>query len=280
MAALDRDPGLALPLPLLIAVGGIVPDGGRVNQHIGPGQGHQPRRFRVPLVPADQEAEPADGGIDRRKAEIAGGEVELLIIAGVVRDVHLAIAPGDPAVPLQDHRGVVAETGGAPFEQGNHQHHAEFLGERAEDFRSRPGNRLGLIENGDRLALAEIASGMQFLQYHQFGAAPGGGADSGDAALDVGLTVVFAALLDQADGQSFHGCLCGINCLFQVNSANASCPITQARSRRKVPFGNCIVTQCREPCWRSRAPQSMPMTLRPGKARPMTARAAPSAGSA
>src|SRR5690606_41798513 len=62
---------------------------------------HQPRGLRVPLVPAHQHAEAADAGVDRFEAEVAGSEVELLVEARVVRDVHLAVLAGGGSVGIR-----------------------------------------------------------------------------------------------------------------------------------------------------------------------------------
>ena len=83
---------------LLGRVVGVPADGGGVEQQLGAGQRHQPRRFRIPLVPAHQHAEFAHRGVDRLEAEVAGREVELLVIRRIVGDVHLAVVPGDAAV--------------------------------------------------------------------------------------------------------------------------------------------------------------------------------------
>src|SRR5690606_22946060 len=83
MAAVAEDPGVALAVLLVLGVVRVPADGGGVEQQLGAGQRHQPRRFRVPLVPAHQHAEAADRGVDRFEADVAGGEVELLVEARV-----------------------------------------------------------------------------------------------------------------------------------------------------------------------------------------------------
>ncbi len=52
----------------------------------------------VPLVPADESADGALGGLRGFEAEVAGGEVELFVVERVVGDVHLAVGVGDGAV--------------------------------------------------------------------------------------------------------------------------------------------------------------------------------------
>ena len=67
----------------------------------------QPGGFGVPLVPANQGA---DSGIRRvkcLKSKVAGSEIILLVIEGVVRDVHLAIASAERSVRVDHDRRIV-----------------------------------------------------------------------------------------------------------------------------------------------------------------------------
>ena len=56
VAALDGGPGIALPLLFLRRVRALVTDGGGVDEEVGSLQGHEPRPFGIPLVPADLHA--------------------------------------------------------------------------------------------------------------------------------------------------------------------------------------------------------------------------------
>src|SRR2546427_756671 len=58
---------------------------------------------------------------ERLKAEGAGGEVELLVIQRVVRDMHFAILANELPVRIDNDGGVVVDAGGA------------FLKNRADD---------------------------------------------------------------------------------------------------------------------------------------------------
>ena len=66
-------------------------DGGRVEEHGGALQRGQPRALGIPLVPADQRADPAGPGVEGPEAQVARREVELLVEGRVVGDVHLAV---------------------------------------------------------------------------------------------------------------------------------------------------------------------------------------------
>ena len=215
MAAMAQYPGVALAVFLVLHVVRIPADRGGVEQQFGTGQGHQSRRFRIPLVPAHQHAQAADRGVDRSEAQIAGGEVELLVEARVVGDVHLAVLAQQGAVLLQDHGGVVVQAGSAALEQRADDDYAVLLGQRAQALRAGAGNRLGQVELGGRFVLAEIGAVVQFLQQHQPRALGGG---LGHPRFDhgqIGLGIAVVGFLDQGDGQGLG--IHGGHCKGQVN---------------------------------------------------------------
>ena len=83
---------------------------------------------------------------DAREAEVAGREVELLVVERVVGDVHLAVEPGDAAVGVERHRGVVVEARGAPLEERRHDRDLARGRELAERLGRRARDRLGELE--------------------------------------------------------------------------------------------------------------------------------------
>src|SRR5690554_2604010 len=54
MAALNQSPGILLARLFGIVIVWVPADGGGVEQQFRPGQGHQTRRFGIPLIPTDQ----------------------------------------------------------------------------------------------------------------------------------------------------------------------------------------------------------------------------------
>src|SRR6185503_2584807 len=88
----------------------------RVEQELRTAERRESRRFRKPLVPTNERTEFSIGSVVSLKAEIAGSEIKLLVIKRIVRDVHLAILPGDLAVAVDYDGGVVINAGGALFE--------------------------------------------------------------------------------------------------------------------------------------------------------------------
>ena len=110
MTAHDRLPGLTLALLFLGGVVVGIADGSGVDEHIGPLKCHQTGCLGVPLVPADHHAQTAHAGVDRMETEVAGGEVEFLVVGGVVGDVHLAVDARYRTVALKDDGGIVVES--------------------------------------------------------------------------------------------------------------------------------------------------------------------------
>ena len=113
-----------------------------------PAQGRQACGLGIPLIPADQHADPA---VPRRKgleAQVARGEVEFLVEERIVRNMHLAIFPEVRAVRIEHGGRIVVDSGGASLEQRHNQDNFELAGQCAEPLGRRSGNFLGKIEMG------------------------------------------------------------------------------------------------------------------------------------
>ena len=95
VGALDGLPGVVLALAELGLFAGVPADGGGEEEGFGALERGDAGAFGVPLVPADERADGAGGGVLGQEAEVAGGEVELLVVERVVGDVHLAVDGGD-----------------------------------------------------------------------------------------------------------------------------------------------------------------------------------------
>src|SRR6202041_104535 len=126
VGALGGLPGFVLGGAELFLFGGVPADGGGEEEDFGAAEGGEAGAFGVPLVPADEGADGAGGGAGGFEAEVAGGEVELLVVERVVGDVHLAVEVGDAAVFFDGDGGVVVEAGGAALEQGRDEDDAGF----------------------------------------------------------------------------------------------------------------------------------------------------------
>ena len=207
MGALADDPGFALAVLFILCVGRIPADRGRIQEQVGSGQGHQARAFGIPLVPADQHAELADRCLDRLEAEVARGEVELLVEGRIVRDVHLAIDAGDRARAVKDDGGVVIEPRSTTLEQRADHDQAQFLGQRADAFGRRARNGLGTVELIDAFVLAEIRAVVQLLQQHQLRTGARGLAQADLDGVQIGRGAAVVGFLQQGnlEGLRAHG---------------------------------------------------------------------------
>ena len=100
---------------VLAFLAGMPADGGGIEEDLRAAQRGEARRLGIPLVPADADADPAVPRLPGAEAEIAGREVELLVVQRVVRDVHLPVLAEVRAVGVDDRRGVVVERPRARF---------------------------------------------------------------------------------------------------------------------------------------------------------------------
>src|SRR5262245_10200831 len=129
MAALDGAPRVELLRSVLCLLRGMPPDRRGIAEHGGALQRRQPRTLGIPLVPADERADASRGGVERLEAEVAGGEIELLVVGGIVGDVHLAVNPSDLAVGVENRRGVVVQSWSPALEQRRDDHDLELPGD-------------------------------------------------------------------------------------------------------------------------------------------------------
>ena len=139
-------------------------DGGRIEQHVCAHQRHAARRLRKPLVPADADAERAVTGLPDAKARVAGREVVLLVVAGTLRDVRLAVDAEHAAVRV-DHRQRIEVGVVRPLEDAERQRHLEFARQRLEPLHDRAAcDRPRQVEVAREVVLAEVRGFKKFLQ--------------------------------------------------------------------------------------------------------------------
>ena len=90
------------------------------------------------------------------KSEVARGEIELLVVCGVVRNVHFAVLTGNGAVAFNHNGGIVVESGGSTLEEGGDDDDAKFLCQSSESFSGGTWNGLCQIKQSRVLRLAEV----------------------------------------------------------------------------------------------------------------------------
>jgi len=152
-------------------------DGGRVNEDLSAAQRHQAGSFRIPLVPANQDADFSKFRVPNRPSAIAGGEVKFLFECGILRDVGFPIESHQRAVGIVDGGGVVIESGAAVLEQRGNQHDPEFASKFSQTVGDWAGEGIGEIEACGILDGAKIWGEKQLLGDHDVGAVGGGLAD-------------------------------------------------------------------------------------------------------
>ena len=201
VGALDGAPRIVLGRTAARLPGGTPADGRGIEQHLGAGQGRQAGRLGIPLVPADQRRHAGESRIEAGKTQVAGGEVILLVIARIVGDVHFAIDPQQRAIGVDDQGGVVIDARRAPLEDRPDDGHLEFPRQARETFGSGPGNRLGQIEQGGVLLLAEVLRAEQFLDADDLRALASGFANAPFGLGEVFVGVLRTSHLDQTDAE-------------------------------------------------------------------------------
>src|SRR5262245_4074262 len=189
-------------------------DGGGIEEHLRAKQRGDPRRLRIPLVPADEDAY---GGVARLpdleavrfagalavviEMAIARREVILLVKQRIVRDVHLPIDAEKRAVRV-DYRGRISiDARGLTFEERDNDDDLQLPGNRLHPLGRRPGNRLRQVEPVTVLRLAEVLRIEQFFQTDDLRPAAGGVAHEPLGTDDVGRDVLGRMILDEAYGE-------------------------------------------------------------------------------
>ncbi len=198
MTTLHELPGLTLAGLLLRGVAGFVTDGGGINEDVGSGKGHQAGTFWIPLVPANLNTEVAHGGLDGVKTEVARGEIELLIVGGVVGDVHLAMNACDAAVFLENDSGIVVKARGTTLEKTGDEDNRMLAGKGSKEVGGRTRNGFCKVKVVDGFYLAEIGGIMEFLQDNELGALSSHVGNGGGEARAVIFWVRGAGLLNKS----------------------------------------------------------------------------------
>ena len=186
VAPLDRAPGVVLRLPRRRALGRMPADGAWIDQYLGAGECAQSRRFRKPLVPADQRADVCEAGLEHRIAQITRSEIELLVVERIVRNVGLAVASQQGAIGIDHDDGVVIHAGTPLFKERHYQHDRQVSGEGGIAGGRWAWDRFGEVEGPRVLALREIVRGKELLQADDLRALVGGLPDESGCGVEVG----------------------------------------------------------------------------------------------
>ena len=175
-----------------------------IKKHARALQRGQARSLRIPLVPADQRTQASRTSINGAVAEVAGREVKLLVVEGVVRDMHLAVDSAEGAIGVEHRGSVVIHPRSAFFEKGCDEDDAVFTSGGGELFRGGAGNRLGQIEQGSIFTLAEVLCLKKFRQADYLHAAAGRICSALQCLLQVLFGIGAARHLYQSDAEFFR----------------------------------------------------------------------------
>ena len=117
VGALDGAPGVELRRAELRFFVRMPADARGIENDLRALQSGEARALRIPLVPANLNADAAVCGIEIRKAEIAGREIKFFVVKRIVGNVHFAVFAEERAVGVKDGAGVVIDAGGAALEK-------------------------------------------------------------------------------------------------------------------------------------------------------------------
>ena len=203
---------------------GLGADGRGVEQNLGALQHHGARGLRVPLIPADADADRAGFGLPRLEAGVAGAEVIFLLIARTVGDMALAVDAEDLAVSIGNRHAVVVARA-VLLEEGDGNDELQFLGELLERTHGRMlARRLGHLEPFRVLPRREVDALEQLRRQHDLGAALGSLADEAFDLGDVGRHVRTERRLDGGDGDRAARHHAGSCCVMQWNEPPPASP--------------------------------------------------------
>src|SRR5438445_442605 len=161
----------------------------RINDDLRAAERREPGRLGIPLVPTDQRADAPEFGGEYLPAEIAGREVVLLEIEGVVWDMHLAVDPEQGAVGVENYRGIVIDPRGPPLEDRADDDRPGFARQLGKLLARRAGDRFGEIELAGVFALAEVGAEKKLRQADDLSAGRGGRPDLCRGRVQIGVSL-------------------------------------------------------------------------------------------
>ena len=195
-------------------------DAGGIKDNLRAAERGEARAFRVPLIPADLNADARVFRIEIRETQIAGREIKLFVIERIVWNVHFAIFAKVAAIGVDYRASVVIDAGGAAFEQGSDDDHFLFLGNLGESVRGRARDCFRKVEERGVLRAAEVFAAEQFIHANDLRAARGGFFYFFDCTGEIFLGVLRGFHLHEADRKfichgvyrSMRGKNCGEAC--------------------------------------------------------------------
>src|SRR5262249_53089306 len=131
----------------------------------------QTRTFRIPLVPADLNANARVLRVEIRKTKVTRREIKLFVVKRIIGDVHFAVFAKIASVSVDDRAAIVVNACGATFEQGSDDRDFLFFSNLRKTLRRRAGNRFGKIKKSSVFGAAEILAAKKLVNAHDLRAA-------------------------------------------------------------------------------------------------------------
>ena len=174
-------------------------DAGGIEDDLRACKRGEARTLRVPLIPANLNADATVLGVEIGEAEVAGREIKFFVVERIVGDVHFAVFAEERAVGVEDGAGVVINAGSAAFEEGDNENNFFSFGDLRERVGGRAGNGLREVEEVGVFDAAEIFAQKKFVERDDLRAARSRFANFVDGARKIFVGIVRAAHLHEAN---------------------------------------------------------------------------------
>src|SRR5882724_6001968 len=161
--ALDSFPGIELRRTEFGFFVGMPAYAGRIENNLRSAKSGDAGTFRIPLVPANLDADFAILCFKVGETKIAGSEIKFFVIERIVWNMHFAVFAEEAPVRVEYRAGVLINAGGAALKKRNYQDDFPFLGYLRERFGGRAGNWLGEVEKISIFPAAEILATEKFM---------------------------------------------------------------------------------------------------------------------
>src|SRR5262249_50364589 len=133
------------------------------------------------------------------EAKIAGCEIKLFVIEGIIGNVHFAVFAEEGAVGVENRASIMVNARGAALEKRYNENDSFLLGYFREGVGNRSGNGLGEIKKFGVLLTAEIFAAKELVQRNNLRASGRGFANFVDGVSEILLGIVGTAHLHEPD---------------------------------------------------------------------------------
>src|SRR5262245_2703424 len=189
-----------------------------IEEHLRAKERGDPRGFRIPLVPADEDTNRCVARLPDLesigfagsftvviKMTVARREVILLVKEGIVRDVHLPVDAKQRTVGIDDGGGISIDTCRLTLEERDNDRYLKLPRDRLHALGRRSGNRFCQVKSSALLSFAEVLRIEELFQTDDLCPAPGSVPHEPFGPGNVGRDISGGVILDEADGEGRVG---------------------------------------------------------------------------